>query len=438
MSKKGFLDSIEVETPCLQRWEEMRGSEQIRFCDHCAKDVHNLSQMTRKKARKIIADSNGSICVRYVRRPDGRIQTIKNTLHQITRQTGIAAGILGTSLSVSTVAYAQGETNQSQTDNAQIVQVVNEQSDAPHGAISGTITDPNDAVIPFAVVTISCAETNFYKSVNANHEGFYEFKDVPRGIYKLRVDASGFESREMAQISVGEGSEETQNARLSVQSVQTEVVVNGEADVESYATVGVMVMSTSNVSRNKMVLAVEDNNLSEVIRLMSRGKSVNAKDRGYDGNSPLHVAVENGNVEIAAVLLYAGAKTNSKNFEKRTPLMMLDEDAGAELVNLLLRYGAKVDSTDKEKNTALILAAAYAGKDVVQALIYAGANVNTVNKQGATALMNAAENGATEIVQLLLGAGADANARNRDGKTALGLVKTDEAKQFLIAYGASR
>jgi hypothetical protein len=77
MPKKGFLDSIEVKTPCLQSWEEMRGNEQIRFCDHCAKDVNNLSEMTRKQARKIVAQSNGGICVRYIRRPDGRIQTIK-------------------------------------------------------------------------------------------------------------------------------------------------------------------------------------------------------------------------------------------------------------------------------------------------------------------------------------------------------------------------
>src|SRR4028118_2361041 len=106
MPKKGSLNSIEVKTPCLQSWNEMRGSDQIRFCDHCAKDVHNLSEMTRKQARKIVARSNGGLGARSIRRPDGRIQTIKNTLHEITRRTVIAAGILGTSLSVSTIAYA--------------------------------------------------------------------------------------------------------------------------------------------------------------------------------------------------------------------------------------------------------------------------------------------------------------------------------------------
>jgi hypothetical protein len=439
MSKKGFLDSIEVKTPCLQSWNEMRGSDQIRFCDHCAKDVHNLSEMTRKQARKIVAQSNGGICVRYIRRPDGRIRTIKNTLHQITRQTGIAAGILGTSLSVSTLAYAQGNINPNQIENTQIAETVNQKSDVPHGTISGTITDPHGAVIPFASVTISCEETSFHQSANANQEGFYEFKDVPSGTYKLKVDAGGFESKEVARVSVIEGREETWNAQLAIQTIQAEVVVGGEkGDVETFTTVGIIAVSESNVTRNKMVLAVQDDNLSEVIALISRGKRVNAKDKGYDGNSPLHVAIENGNLEIAGVLLNAGAKTDSKNFQKRTPLMMLDEDATPELVNLLLSYGAKIDSADKKKNTALILAAAYASKDVIQTLISAGANVNAVNKQGETALMNAAENDETEIVKLLLDSGANANARNRDGKTALSLAKTEEAKNYLTAYGAIR
>jgi hypothetical protein len=439
MPKKGFLDSIEVKTPCLQSWNEMRGSDQIRFCDHCAKDVYNLSRMTRKQARKIVAESNGGICVRYIRRPDGRIQTIKNTFHQITRQTGIAAGILGTSLSVSTLAYAQTPTETDPTDNLPTAEAVNQKSNTPNGTVSGTITDPNGAVIPFAFVTISDEEANFNGSANANQEGFYEFKDVPHGNYKLKFEASGFEPKEIAQISVSQGREETQNAQLTIQSVQTEVVIGGvETELSQVVTMGGSISIVSNVTKNKLILAVQADDLEEVKMLISKGKRVNVKDRNYDGNSPLHFAVENGNLEIAEVLLNAGAKINLKNSEKRTPLMMLDEDATPELVNLLLRHGATVDFTDKKKNTALILAAAYASKDVVQTLISAGANVNAVNKQGETALMNAAENGETEIVQLLLGAGADANARNRDGKTALSLVKSDEAKQYLIAFGANR
>lgn len=437
MSKKNFLDSIEVKTPCEQNWHEMRGTDQIRFCDHCAKDVHNLSRMTRKQARKIVAASNGNICVRYVRRPDGRIQTIKNAFHQITRQTGIAAGILGTSFGVATLAYAQTPIDPNQIENSPIAAAFDQKSDQPNGKISGTISDPNGAVIPFAFVTISNTETNFYQSANTDQEGFYEFKNVPPSEnYKIKFEASGFETKEIAQISVTASGNEAQNVQLAIQIAQTEVTIGGAEN--SYETVGGTMISVSNVTKNKLILAVQNDDLDEVKNLIARGKRVNVRDRNYDGNSPLHFAVENGNLEIVQVLLNAGAKINFKNSEKRTPLMMLDEDATPELVNLLLRYGAQVESVDKEKNTALIVAASYSSKDVVQTLINAGANVNAVNIQGETALMHAAENGDSEIVRLLLNAGADANARNRDGKTALGLTKIDEAKQFLIAFGAIR
>lgn len=436
MPKKNYLDSIEIKTPCLASWEEMRGNNQIRFCEHCAKDVHNLSKFRRKDARKLVAKSNGSICIQYVRRPDGKIETLKKQLHQVSRRAGIAAGVLGTSLTVSTLAYSQTPTDQAQPDAAQMVEV--QKTAEPNGAISGTITDPNGAVIPFALVTISCEQTGFFQTANSNAEGFYEFKNLPAATYKVKFEAGGFEPQELAQVSVGEGAAvESQNAQLSLQTLQEVVNVGGKVETETYVTMGIVAMDYKQTKQpSKLFLAVEDNNLEDVKKLVAAGKRVNAKS--YDGNSALHVAVENGSFEIAEILLNAGAKINSRNDDKRTPLMMLDEDASIELVNLLLRHGAKINQTDKEGNTPLIFAASYATKEVVQTLISAGANINQANKQGATALMNAAEAGDGETVQILLGAGANHAALNRDGKTALSLAKDETARQYLIAYGAAR
>jgi len=435
MSKITFLDSIDIALPCSESWDEMRGSEQIRFCSHCAENVHNLSEMTRKQARKIVAASNGNVCVRYVRRPDGRIQTIKNTLHQISRRTAVAAGVLGTSLSVSTLAYAQTTAEPTPVDSAQIVEVVGEKSDSPTGAISGTITDPNGAVVPFAFVTLTNEQTNFYQSGNSNHEGFYEFKDVPTGEYKLKIDAGGFASKEIAQVSVG-GGEQNYNAQLAVETMQEVVTVSGNEKVE-YGIMGGMGIMVSTVRYNKLVMAVESDNFDEVKMRVAKGDRINVKDKGYGGNTPLHVAVENGNLEIAEFLLQHGAKTKTKNSDGRTPLMMLDEDAAPELVNLLLIYGAKINLADKQGNTALIFAAEYASNDVVKALISQGANINQLNKKGETALMRAAASGELEKVKSLLVAGANAQARNKEGETALSVTSDEGVKQILIAYGAT-
>ncbi len=439
MSKITFLDSIKVESPCSESWEEMRGNEQIRFCSHCAKNVHNLSEMTRKQARKIVAASNGGICVRYVRRPDGRIQTIKNTLHQITRQTGIAATVLGTSLSVSTLAYAQTTSEQPATDEAAIVKVASEKTDAPNGTISGTITDPQGAVIPFAFVTLSNEQITFYQNVNANQEGFYEFKDVPTGEYKLKFDAGGFASKEIKNVSIS-GGEQSYSAEMAIAATETVVTVDGGTGQGEGSGIGYGIggaIEVCNFPANRMVRAVENEDLGEIKVRFAMGERINSKDKCYSGNSPLHVAVENGNLEIAEFLLTHGAKTNSKNDDKRTVLMMLDENATPELVNLLLRYGAKINLFDKEGNTALMFAAGYSSNEVVQTLIGAGANVNAINKKGETALMRAAENGELENVRTLLGAGANARLKSREGETAFSLTSKDEVKQILISYGAT-
>ncbi|MCY7374477.1 MAG: ankyrin repeat domain-containing protein, partial [Pyrinomonadaceae bacterium] len=84
------------------------------------------------------------------------------------------------------------------------------------------------------------------------------------------------------------------------------------------------------------------------------GERVNAKDKGYGGNSPLHVAVEHGNLEIVQFLLSAGAKINSKNAERQTPLMMLDDDAAPELVNFLLNHRAKINLAAEQRGNRVI------------------------------------------------------------------------------------
>ena len=430
MSYKNSLDSVTVAEPCSESWDKMTGSETVRFCSHCAKNVHNLSKMTRKRARKIVADSNGGICVRYAKRPDGTIATLKRQFVQLTRQTGVTASVLGASLALTTAATAQ--TNIIATEQQTAVANQPGASDVS-GAVSGTITDQNGAVISAALVTLS--NTYFFQSASTNHEGFYEFKDVPAGNYALKVEAGGFELKEFAKIFVS--GDTAQSVQLALQGVQEVVQIGGELPIgeHHFVTMG-LIISTESYKRNKLIAAVESNDIEAVVKRIRQGDRVNAKDKNYNGNTALHVAVENGNVEIARYLLSAGAKINSKNANKQTPLMLLDEDAKPDLVNVLLSYSAKINLLDRDGNSALIAIADSADKDAIQLLIQAGATLDTQNKQGRTALMNAAENGNLEAVKLLLGMGANVNLTDATGETALSLAQTDEVKGFLVSYGA--
>ena len=53
--------------------------------------------------------------------------------------------------------------------------------------------------------------------------------------------------------------------------------------------------------------------------LLDRGADINAKDN-KGGNTPLHYAVEYGNIEMATLLLDRGADVDIKNNDGYTPL----------------------------------------------------------------------------------------------------------------------
>jgi hypothetical protein len=82
---KNFLKNVTVPTPCPANWDSMIGNDQVRFCEHCSLDVHNLSQMTRAKAERLVAQSNGRLCVRYHQDPTGKPLTLPvgQKLHRI-------------------------------------------------------------------------------------------------------------------------------------------------------------------------------------------------------------------------------------------------------------------------------------------------------------------------------------------------------------------
>ena len=51
----------------------MTGDDQVRTCASCAKQVFNLSEMTRAEAEAVIAEKHGNLCARYYQRQDGTI-----------------------------------------------------------------------------------------------------------------------------------------------------------------------------------------------------------------------------------------------------------------------------------------------------------------------------------------------------------------------------
>ncbi len=62
------------------------------------------------------------------------------------------------------------------------------------GQISGTVTDPNGAVIQGANVTVRSIDTNFSRSVATGNDGVFAFQLLPPGRYSVETSADGFQT----------------------------------------------------------------------------------------------------------------------------------------------------------------------------------------------------------------------------------------------------
>ena len=145
---------------------------------------------------------------------------------------------------------------------------------------------------------------------------------------------------------------------------------------------------------------------------------MNEKDS--DGRTALYKASWNGEIELVARLLAAGADVEAKDNDGFTALIRASGKGHTEIVEMLLDKGAKVNAKDNNFDSSALINTIYNGHiETARMLIDKGADVNVKDKDGDTALMLASYYGELEIMKMLLDKGADVNAKNKDGNTAL-------------------
>ncbi|KAI9689797.1 MAG: Ankyrin-2 [Bathelium mastoideum] len=128
----------------------------------------------------------------------------------------------------------------------------------------------------------------------------------------------------------------------------------------------------------------------------------------------LHIALANGSIEIAKMLIVSGADVNLFDLSRRAAVHFAAaaRNCAADMLRLLLQPGpgrpkADVHSRDIGGNTPLHYAAEGSDEATVLLLLAHGANPNTTSAQGMSPLYLAAGSGRIEIVRCLLEHGAD-------------------------------
>src|SRR2546428_6517022 len=94
------------------------------------------------------------------------------------------------------------------------------------GAINGTVTDPSGAVVAGATVKAANSATGIALSTISTSGGAFAFQDIPPGVYKITVTASGFSTSTVDNVNVVAGSVYTLPVQLKVGQSATVVEVS--------------------------------------------------------------------------------------------------------------------------------------------------------------------------------------------------------------------
>jgi hypothetical protein len=415
------LSRVRVWSPCNQDWNTMRGNDKVRFCDHCAKHVHDLSEMTPEAALELVERSEGRLCVRFIPNSDGSPH-VKDDVEPLTGgfrmpQLRLAAGVLAAAL---TGGMASAGTIPAPPDA-----VVSSPARPVHplsgtGLVDLTVTvAPNIRYVNLPAKLVSEETGETWRTVS-DSDGHIRFADVPFGKYRVEIknDLFGLELRfEVAEaireLEADIGFDRVQGG-ISLRDVMESwewVRRNNQRAAETRR--DAIVYADWNVAlaeaRLERAVAVED--LEKVRAMLKAGFDLNRQaakcDEPFIHRLMRQLRATPRTQELMAALAAAGADFNAANQFGVTPLMYAVL-TGPGQVKTLLAAGANVNAADDNGRTPLMLAA-YEGKlDVVKLLAQAGADVNARDAKGQSVLSYALAGGneRKKLIQLLKKAGA--------------------------------
>jgi ankyrin repeat protein len=184
-----------------------------------------------------------------------------------------------------------------------------------------------------------------------------------------------------------------------------------------------------------------------VTSLLNAGANVNTANQ--HGITPLWIAMQNNDADVAHALLDAKASDPSRKLNLDQPLgpwgntllmqaiVFLSEAKASSYVHMLLDRGASVNATNQYRKTALFAAVLFDRKDLISLLLDKGADPNAKDANLNRPLHFAQS---VEAVTILVTTGAKINVKNKQGNCPLHIAFAFQNRlmaNVLIASGAN-
>ena len=158
------------------------------------------------------------------------------------------------------------------------------------GNVSGTVRDPNNAVVPNANVTIENAVTSYKQTTTTGTDGTFHFNNVPFNTYVLTTQASGFAA-----------AQQTLNVRSAVPiNIDVALAISGATESVTITTGGADVLENvpsthTDVDKNlltRLPVGSPANGLSDAVTLAAPGVVA-------DSNGFMHPLGDHAQVNIS-------------------------------------------------------------------------------------------------------------------------------------------
>ncbi len=222
------LSDIRVASPCPADWNKMMGDERVRHCAECNLNVYNLSAMTERQARQLLAYNSGRrVCLRLYRRADGTVITQDcpwgfRALKR--RATRFASALFSALLSIS-VAKARPIPQQNPQPT--------EEGRSRQSGLVITVVDPQGAVISNARVILVGPKTKPGPQATGitNDVGRVELPSLDPGEYTLTIEAKYFIAKRQSGLLLAAGKSANLVIRMWIDPKASTTVEVGGADV---------------------------------------------------------------------------------------------------------------------------------------------------------------------------------------------------------------
>ena len=237
--KKDSIDRMRIASPCSMNWEGMTGDNRARYCDLCNLHVYNISEMTNKEVKTLIANTEGRICARLYKRADGTVITrdcpvglraIRRRVSRVASVTiaaifGICTGTFG---KTSPTDFRPGSSRYRISGmNVGIASRPN------HSEIAGRVVDPNGAAIESAKVTITNQNTGMKSKAETKADGTFQFSMLQAGLYTIEIEAPGFSLYQISDIKLGASDTYKEDIELDVSGATVGIIVLDEPSLTS-------------------------------------------------------------------------------------------------------------------------------------------------------------------------------------------------------------